>query len=160
MFYALADYDLDFVRTRAAPYSIDKRVFFTEFANPWEGALFTPGPQPFPHVPPEPGGSFDFVSLAPITFWGMDRNLSTPYTQQWSLQVQYELLPNWLLEVGYVGSNGVKLYSLREANPAVPGPGAHLGNTDPRRVLNQGHPWIEQFGANPFSNILISLLSG
>ena len=155
LFYALADYDLDFVRTRAAPYTIDKRVFFTEFANPWEGALFTPGPQPFPHVPPEPGGSFDFASLAPITFWGMDRNLTTPYTQQWSLQVQYELLPNWLLEVGYVGSNGVKLLSLREANPAVPGPGANTGNTEARRVLNQGHPWIERFGANPFSEIPI-----
>ena len=155
LFYALADYDLEFNRTRTAPHTINKRVFFTKLADPWGGALFTPGPQPFPHVPPESGGSFDFASLAPITFWGMDRNLTTPYTQQWSLQVQYELLPNWLLEVGYVGSNGVKLYSLREANPAVPGPGANLGNSDARRVLNQGHPWLEQFGINPFSNILI-----
>ena len=154
LFYALADYDLEFNRTRTAPYTINKRVFFTDLADPWGGALFTPGPQPFPHVPPEPGGSFDFASLAPITLWGMDRNLTTPYTQQWSLQVQYELLPNWLLEVGYVGSNGVKLYSLREANPAVPGPGANTGNTEARRVLNQGHPQSEQFGGTPFSNIL------
>ena len=70
----------------------------------------------------------------------MDPDLSTPYGQQWSLQVQYELRPNWLLEVGYVGSNGVKLYSVQEANPAVVGPGANTGNTDFRRVLNQGHP--------------------
>ncbi len=155
LFYALADFDLEFQRTRTAPYTINKRVFFTKLDDPWGGALFTPGPQPFPHVPPEPGGSFDFASLAPITFWGLDRNLTTPYTQQWSLQVQYELLPNWLLEVGYVGSSGIKLYSSREANPAVPGPGANAGNSDARRVLNQGHPWLEQFGANPFSNILI-----
>ena len=85
LFYALADFELEFNRTRTAPYTINKRVFFTEIANPWGGALFTPGPQPFPHVPPEPGESFDFASLAPITFWGMDPNLTTPYTQQWSL---------------------------------------------------------------------------
>jgi len=155
LFYALADFDLEFNRTRTAPYTINKRVFFTKLADPWGGALFTPGPQPFPHVPPGPGESFDFASLVPITFWGLDQNLTTPYTQQWSLQVQYELLPNWLLEVGYVGANGVNLYSLREANPAVPGPGANPGNSDARRILNQGHPWIEQLGINPFSNILI-----
>ena len=89
-----------------------------------------------------------------MTFWGMDPHLSTPDSQQWSLQVQYEPRSNWLLEVGYVGSNGVKLYSQQEANPAVPGPGANAGNTDFRRVLNQNHPQSEQFGDAPFSEIV------
>ncbi len=80
----------------------------------------------------------------------MDPNLRTPYGQQWSLQVQYELRPDWLLEVGYVGSNGVKLYSLQEANPAVVGPGANAGNIDLRRILNQDHPQREQFGGAVF----------
>ena len=154
LFYDLHNFDLAFEMTRTLPYVINPRRLFTDYANPWEGALFSPTTQPFPHVPPEPGGHFDFTALAPLTFWGMDPHLRTPYGQQWSLQVQYELRPNWLLEVGYVGSNGVKLYSTQEANPAVPGPGADVGNTDFRRILNQDHPQREQFGGAPFSNIL------
>ena len=53
-----------------------------------------------------------------------------------------------------MGSNGVKLYSTQEANPAVPGPGANAGNADFRRILNLDHPQSEQFGGAPFSNIL------
>ena len=154
LFYDLHNYLLTFNVTRTAPYVINPRRFFTDYANPWEGARFNPTSQPFPHVAPESGESFDFAALAPITFWGLDPNLRTPYGQQWSLQVQYELRPNWLLEVGYVGANGVKLYSLQEANPAVPGPGANVGNTDLRRILNQDHPQGDQFGGTPFSNIL------
>ena len=110
LFYDLHNYLLTFNVTRTAPYVINPRRFFTDYANPWEGARFNPTSQPFPHVAPESGESFDFAALAPITFWGLDPNLRTPYGQQWSLQVQYELRPNWLLEVGYVGANGVKLY--------------------------------------------------
>ena len=150
LFYDLHNFGLTFNVARAAPYTINPRVFFTDYANPWEGSRINPTPQPFPHVPPEPGGSFDFAALAPVSLWGLDPNLRTPYGQQWSLQVQYELRPNWLLEVGYVGSNGVKLYSFQEANPAVVGPGAHAGNTDLRRILNQDHPQREQFGGAVF----------
>ena len=49
-----------------------------------------------------------------------------------------------------MGSNGVKLYSFQEANPAVVGPGAHAGNTDLRRILNQDHPQRKQFGGAVF----------
>ncbi len=67
--------------------------------------------------------------------------------------MQYELRPNWLLEVGYVGSNGVKLYNVQEANAAVAGLGANAGNTDFRRVLNQDHPQNPQFGGAVFGSI-------
>jgi hypothetical protein len=33
----------------------------------------------------------------------------TPYLQQWALNLQYELRPNLLLEVGYQGSHGLRL---------------------------------------------------
>ncbi len=155
LFYQPHNFALEFQVTRTAPYVVNPRRFFTDYANPWEGARLSPTRQPFPHVPPESGGSFDFAAIAPMTFSGMDPNLRTPYGQQWSLQVQYEPRSNWLLEVGYVGSNGVKLYSQQEANPAVPGPGATAGNADFRRILNLDHPQSEQFGGAPFSNILL-----
>ena len=48
----------------------------------------------------------------------------TPYVLQYMLNVQRELGTHTLLEVGYLGSVGRKLESLRAFNEAIPGPGA------------------------------------
>jgi hypothetical protein len=45
--------------------------------------------------------------------------LATPYTQQWSLNTQWEFKPNWLLEIGYVGTKGTKLLQAINANQAL-----------------------------------------
>jgi hypothetical protein len=42
-------------------------------------------------------------------FRAVDRNLRTPYVQQWNLGVQFELTRNFLLEARYVGTKGTKL---------------------------------------------------
>lgn len=42
-------------------------------------------------------------------FRAVDRNLRTPYVQQWNLGLQHELTPNLLMEARYVGSRGTKL---------------------------------------------------
>jgi hypothetical protein len=42
-------------------------------------------------------------------FRAIDRNLRTPYVQQWNLGAQYELTKNLLVEVRYVGTKGTKL---------------------------------------------------
>lgn len=42
-------------------------------------------------------------------FRAVDRNLRTPYVQQWNLGAQYEFTNNLLVEVRYVGSKGTKL---------------------------------------------------
>ena len=60
--------------------------------------------------------------------------------QQWNVNVQWEFMPNWLVEVGYVGSKGSKLLQLANQNqpqdvdalgflprPGVPG-GGFFGN--------------------------------
>src|SRR5262245_2071946 len=39
-------------------------------------------------------------------------NLATPYIQQWNLNAQWEFKPNWLIEIGYVGSKGTKLLQI------------------------------------------------
>jgi len=43
----------------------------------------------------------------------------TPYIQQYSLGIQDEFAPNWMLDVSYVGSAGRKLYQLVGMNQAV-----------------------------------------
>jgi hypothetical protein len=42
-------------------------------------------------------------------FRAIDRNLRTPYIQQWNLGFQYELTKNMLIEARYVGTKGTKL---------------------------------------------------
>ncbi len=42
-------------------------------------------------------------------FRSVDRNLRTPYIQQWNLGVQYELTQNMMVEARYVGTKGTKL---------------------------------------------------
>ncbi len=67
-------------------------------------------------------------------------DLKTPYLQQWSVNTQWELRNNWLLELGYVGSRGSNLLMYVNQNqafdisatgflprPGVPG-GGFLGN--------------------------------
>ena len=36
-----------------------------------------------------------------------DPNSNTPTTYEWNLNTQYEFLPHWVLEVGYVGTRGI-----------------------------------------------------
>jgi hypothetical protein len=58
----------------------------------------------------------------------VDPHLKTPYTYQYNLSVERELLPNLIFEVNYLGSDSHGLTNLEDINPFV------LGTTN--RVLN------------------------
>src|SRR5205814_8133482 len=45
---------------------------------------------------------------------------STPYQMQWNFNVQRELMPNTVLQVGYVGSHNLHLFSQRDFNTPNP----------------------------------------
>ncbi len=49
-------------------------------------------------------------------FRAVERNLRTPYIQQWNLGVQYELTKNLLFEARYVGTKGTKLLQAQALN--------------------------------------------
>lgn len=49
-------------------------------------------------------------------FRAIDRNLRTPYIQQWNLGFQYELTPNLMVEARYVGTKGTKLLQAQAFN--------------------------------------------
>ncbi len=76
------------------------------FANPY------PGPNPFGVPFPEP-----------MTLLVVSRNLRLPYAQDWNLNIQRSLGADFLFQIGYVGTAGVKLPRLIEGNPAVYVPG-------------------------------------
>jgi hypothetical protein len=45
----------------------------------------------------------------------MEQNYRTPLMQQWNLNIQYEFAPQWVLELGYVGSHGIHQYQVGPA---------------------------------------------
>jgi hypothetical protein len=51
---------------------------------------------------------------------GIVKDLVNPYYQRWSFTIQRELSKNWLLDLGYVGSKGTKLFATEQLNPLVP----------------------------------------
>lgn len=80
---------------------------------------FTTTPDPIASgVPVFPDSGFSDSDV-----FAVDRNLRTPYVQNYNLNVQRELFRNGVLEVGYVGSHGTKLFRYRDINqppnPAV-----------------------------------------
>jgi hypothetical protein len=85
----------------------------------------------------EPGGLLPVLTIQngfPQTgstgfpsYYGVDRNAPTTYTQQWSASIQQELPGNTLFEIAYVGSKGTDLSMFRRFNtPAQVEIGADL----------------------------------
>jgi len=64
----------------------------------------------------------------------LDPNIRTPYMQQWHLTTQYQLPGNTVLEVGYAGSKGTKLYTFFDGNQPGPSTDATAAFADRRPV--------------------------
>jgi hypothetical protein len=105
----------------APPYLQTPQVNFPNFADPFNGA------NPF-------GLNFS----EPLTLLVISPKLRLPYAQDWHLTVQRSFGKDWLLEVGYVGTNGVKLPRFVEANPAVYAAGQSTENNVNQRRLYSG----------------------
>ena len=139
----------------APPFAIQPFSDCTTIDNPFSNPLCTnPIPQPFPFTPIERGGSFDFTSVAPISMTINDPDFKTPYSHQYNMNIQWEFMKNYMLEVGYVGTAGINLLTRREINPALLLSGVNnTGNTAARRRFNQNNPDTVAFGGPVFSNI-------
>jgi Carboxypeptidase regulatory-like domain/TonB dependent receptor len=55
-----------------------------------------------------------FASPCPIM--SVDRNLTTPYVWDWTLNVQHAFTPNLSMEIAYVGNHGSNLTGIRDIN--------------------------------------------
>jgi outer membrane receptor protein involved in Fe transport len=102
------------------------------FAGQLPFNTFNPGPAFNPVGPSPILFSFSTVSTiqsgVPIysgfgdsDVFAADPKLATPYMQNFNLNLQHELFKDGVLEVGYVGSHGTKLFRYRDINqPANP----------------------------------------
>ncbi len=57
----------------------------------------------------------------PCAIMGVNRNITTPYVWNWTLNVQHAFAPNVTLEVAYVGNHGANLVGIRDINQETPG---------------------------------------
>ncbi len=159
MFYDAPISELTLQFLTAPPFGIQPNLFgIADITRPYSSPIGPPDgsspiPVPFPFQAVKPGAPFDFTNIAPVGLTVMDPNFATPYSQQWNMQVEYQIIPNWLASVTYVGSTGTKLLYRNEQNPSVFTPTATTGNTDARRVYNLGNPQDAAFGGAVFGGI-------
>ena len=71
-------------------------------------------------------------------------NYKSPYTQQWSLDIQRQLAQGWLVDVGYYGNNGIHLPGFLDTN--APAPNAWLNCAAPKSCTSG--PNVIQITAN------------
>jgi Carboxypeptidase regulatory-like domain/TonB dependent receptor len=88
------------------------------------GPAYNPvGPAPvlfsFSTVPQIKPGVPIFTGFSDSDVFAVDRNLRTPYVQNYNLNIQQELFKNVVFQAGYVGSHGTKLFRYRDINQPV-----------------------------------------
>ncbi len=64
----------------------------------------------------------NFPNFIPVSAFAYQRNLRTPYVQQWNFSVQRQLGRSSVAELSYVGTKGTKLINNRDINQANPSP--------------------------------------
>jgi len=113
--------------------------FVDLFLNPGLDAFSAPftntgESNPFPSKPPAKNINFTFACGGACGGGGVyfvDPNLRTPYTYQYNLSLQHELVKNVTMEASYVGSASHKLTTLVDANPFILGTTHRLFNAQP-----------------------------
>jgi hypothetical protein len=87
----------------------------------------------------------------------VSRNCRTPYVQQHSLGMQWEVFRDWMAEIGYVGAKGTKLvnvYTLNQGDSPPTAPyGAALRAVHPHRPSAQPNGFAQRF--DPVAHALL-----
>jgi hypothetical protein len=93
---------------------------------------------------PASANNHDVPFPTPLYTMVLDKKFITPYTQNWSLTLEREILPNSLLRIGYVGTKGTHLTALYDQNASIYN--TNLSLTQNRATINERRP-INNFQA-------------
>jgi hypothetical protein len=128
-FFSLANFSFPTALTgNLCPASNEEGAVITYFSDPFDSTCTQ---NTFPSVEQLRGTQY-FSNSSALPFGSqlffVDPHLHTPYTYQYNLSVQRQLVPTVMFELDYLGSSSHGLTALQDVNPFV------LGTTD--RVLN------------------------
>jgi outer membrane receptor protein involved in Fe transport len=125
-------------------------IFYEPFYNGQGGPLQDPISAP-PHLATPQAGfpvnfanpfngvnEFDGRFSTPMTLLVVSPKLKLPYAQDWNLNIQHSIGTDWLVQIGYVGTTGVRLPRFIEGNPAIYYPGQSTENNVNQRRLYSG----------------------
>ena len=105
---------------------------------------------PFPFTAPtsaEEASNYKWVLPLTLTQWNPD--MRNALVQQWNLNVQRELFPDWVATLAYVGSKGDHLFMSAEKNPGVFGV---PGTLNQRRVYAPNFAQITDMSSQAYSD--------
>lgn len=98
---------------------------------------------------PGPG----FGSTQAIGGWPQDPNNRTPYSQQWNLFIQHQLMGDTTVDIGYVGSaNRKQIGYVGWNNAPTPAPGATADVNARRLLASSGFTGNMDGGSNRFNS--------
>jgi hypothetical protein len=122
------------------------------------------------------GGALTALSTTPGRIQAVPVDYKTPYVQQFSLDIQQQITPSFMFDLGYFGDHGTHLLGAMEINQ--PAPGAWVGKVQPSnsgsacidpdtnqqsflnstcdRVLNQIKPYLGYFAIDALRSIFNS----
>jgi Carboxypeptidase regulatory-like domain/TonB dependent receptor-like, beta-barrel len=85
----------------------------------------------------------------------LDKNLVTPYMEQWQWSFQYQLPANTVLEAAYAGSRGEKLYLYLNGNQAAPNPDPTVAYAvrRPDPAIDSAIPWVRTGGRSNYNSL-------
>lgn len=114
-----------------ASYGIFYEPYYTGNGGPLQSPISAPpylqtpqvnGPESFSN-PYLNQNLFNGQFAEPMTLLTLEPRLALPYAQDWNFTVEKSFGDDWLLDVGYVGTNGTHLPRFIEGNPTVFVPG-------------------------------------
>lgn len=75
----------------------------------------------------DPTAGTPVISAAPVALRGTPVPYKTPYSQQWSFDIQQQVAKDFVTTFAYVGSKGTNLIGIIDINQVQPGAGAAAG---------------------------------
>ena len=146
-FFSLANFNFpqDVTGDAGCPASNVSASIITYFSDPFDS---TCTPNTFPSVArlsgPEYFSTPGSTPFGPQLFF-VDPHLHTPYTYQYNLSVQHQIVPSLVAEVNYLGSSSHGLTALQDVDPFI------LGTTDHPLNLIRGNSTCEDDFGNSTS---------
>ncbi|GAC1416586.1 MAG: hypothetical protein NVSMB62_06410 [Acidobacteriaceae bacterium] len=126
----------------APPY--ETQLIFTPntFTNPYQGTGIT-NPFPYPYLNPGKNPLWPF----PAQFYSPDPHIKNAFTQQYNLNVQREFPKDFMVQVGYVGSHGDRLWNGNQANAGVFNPITETTAALASRFAQANRPFLPAYYA-------------